>query len=49
MKNQIVAISDINVRIYSEEPEKFKIGDILIAIVVKGEENWDQNQLQYLI
>ena len=29
MINKIIAISDINVRIYSEQPEDYKIGDIV--------------------
>lgn len=29
MINKIIAISDINVRIYSEQPENYKIGDIV--------------------
>ena len=29
MINKIIAISDINVRIYSEQPELYKIGDIV--------------------
>ena len=29
MLNKIIAISDINVRIYYEHPEEVKIGDIL--------------------
>ena len=29
MINKIIAISDINVRIYSEQPEDYKFGDIV--------------------
>ena len=31
MTNKIIAISDINVQIYSELSQDFKIGDILVA------------------
>ena len=31
MANKIIAISDINVQIYSELSQEFKIGDILVA------------------
>ena len=32
MINKIIAISDINVRIYSEQPEEYKIGDIVSTV-----------------
>lgn len=32
MINKIIAISDINVRVYSEQPEEYKIGDIICTL-----------------
>ena len=32
MINKIIAISDINVRIYSEQPESYNIGDIVSTV-----------------
>ena len=32
MINKIIAISDINVRIYSEQPEAYNIGDIVSTV-----------------
>ena len=31
MENKIIAISDINVQVYSDLPQQFKVGDILVA------------------
>ena len=32
MINKIIAISDINVRVYSEQPEEYQIGDIICTL-----------------